>query len=52
MMPDSFYAEVVREMALRHDWVRRMPMGSASSDKPPLFYLADRASPNTVLHAG
>ena len=48
---DSFYAEVVREMALRHDWVTPYANGLRFFDKPPLFYWLIALS-NTVLHAG
>jgi len=48
---DSFYAEVVREMALRHDWVTPYANGLRFFDKPPLFYWLISLS-NAVLHAG
>ncbi len=46
---DSFYAEVVREMALRHDWVTPYANGLRFFDKPPLFYWLISLS-NTILH--
>ena len=47
---DSFYAEVVREMALRHDWITPYANGLRFFDKPPLFYWLIGLS-NTVFHA-
>src|SRR5689334_15437023 len=35
---DSFYAEVAREMNLRHDWVTPYANSIRFLEKPPLFY--------------
>src|SRR5438128_2302945 len=35
---DSFYAEVAREMNLRHDWITPYANDLRFLEKPPLFY--------------
>jgi 4-amino-4-deoxy-L-arabinose transferase-like glycosyltransferase len=34
---DSFYAELAREMNLRHDWITQYANNNRYPDAPPLF---------------